>query len=60
MKVADREKLEAGGAWYNPSSQFDKSKAIEFRVNNKGWYVGQEYIGFTIKEALDWLHNNRQ
>ncbi len=53
MNKLDKIKLELAGGWYNPSSQYGKSLAWEFRVNNKGWYMGREYIGHNIREALE-------
>ena len=58
MQQADKAKLEVEGAWFNPSSQYGKSKASHLPVNNKGWYMGDTFIGHNYKEALDWLHKN--
>jgi len=58
MQMSDKAKLEVEGAWFNPSSQPDKSLAWGWPVNNKGWYMGNVFIGHNYKEALDWLHGN--
>ena len=58
MQQADKAKLEVEGARFNPSSRHDKSFAIGWPVNNKGWYMGREFIGWNFREAIDWLHKN--
>ena len=58
MQMSDKAKLEAEGARFNPSSQPDKSIAWGWQVNNRGWYIGKQFIGHNFKEALDWLYNN--
>ncbi len=58
MQMSDKAKLEAEGARFNLSSQPDKSFASGWQVNNKGWYMGEEFIGYNYKQALDWLYDN--
>jgi len=58
MQISDRAKLECEGCWYNPSSQYGKSKAAHLPVNNKGRYFKNQFIGSNYKEALNWLHRH--
>ena len=58
MYMSDKAKQEVEGARFNTSSQDDKSIAKCWLMNNRGWYMGQQFIGHNYKEAIDWLHNN--
>ena len=60
MQQIDKAKLTLEGCYFNSKSswEFYEAGSAKRVFMPRGWYKGNQFIGYNAKQALDWLHDN--